>query len=96
VNDLSRQFKSEITIGVHAINPLTQNQLAAHAPGLRPRAVQDQLARVQMLDVWLPITDDRFLAMPRHTEPDPEQARLLHQFNLQLPPQPASMHSRQG
>jgi len=26
--------------------------------------------------------------MPRHTEPDHEQALLLHKLDLQLPPQP--------
>jgi len=61
---------------------------AAHAPGLTPRAVLDKLAGIQMLDVWLPATDGRFLVMPRHTEPDHEQALLLHKLNLQLPPQP--------
>jgi hypothetical protein len=65
-----------------------KNQLAAHAPGLTPRAVLDKLAGIQMLDVWLPTTDGRFLVMPRHTEPDHEQALLLHKLNLQLPPQP--------
>lgn len=65
-----------------------KNQIAAHAPGLTPRAVLDKLAGIQMLDVWLPTTDGRSLVMPRHTEPDHEQALLLHKLDLQLPPQP--------
>lgn len=65
-----------------------KNRLAAHAPGLTPRAVLDKLARIQMIDVWLPTTDGRFLVMPRHTEPEPDQAMLLHKLNLELPPQP--------
>lgn len=65
-----------------------KNRLAAHAPGLTPRAVLDKFARIQMIDVWLPTTDGRFLVMPRHTEPEPEQAMLLHKLKLELPPQP--------
>jgi hypothetical protein len=42
-----------------------------------------------MLDVWLPTTDGRCLVMPRYTQPEPEQAILLHELKLQLPPQPA-------
>jgi hypothetical protein len=41
-----------------------------------------------MLDVSLPTTDGRCLVMPRHTEPSPEQALLLHQLKLVLPQQP--------
>jgi hypothetical protein len=41
-----------------------------------------------MLDVWLPITDGRWLVMPRHTEPEAEQALLLHKLKLTLPAQP--------
>ena len=65
-----------------------KTRLADHAPGLTPRAVLDKLGRIQMIDVWLPTTDGRFLVMPRHTEPETEQAMLLHKLNLQLPPQP--------
>lgn len=59
-----------------------KNRIAAHASGL------DKLAGIRMLDVWLPATDGRFLVMPRHAEPDHEQALLLHKLNLQLPPSP--------
>ena len=48
----------------------------------------DKLAGIQMLDVWLPATDGRFLVMPRLTEPGHEQALPLHKLNLQLPLQP--------
>jgi transposase len=62
--------------------------LRAHAPGLTPRAVLEKLATIQMLDVSFPTTDGRRLVMPRYTEPDPEQALLLHQLKLVLPQQP--------
>ena len=32
---------------------------------------------IQMVDVWLPTTDGRWLAMPRHTQPQPEHKMLL-------------------
>ena len=63
-------------------------RLQAHASGLTPRAVLEKLAAIQMLDVSFPTTDGRRLVMPRYTEPNPEQALLLHQLNLVLPPQP--------
>lgn len=65
-----------------------KNRLQAHAPGLTPRAVLDKLATIQMLDVWFPTTDGRWLVMPRYTEAEPEQALLLHKLNLTLPRQP--------
>jgi hypothetical protein len=67
-----------------------ENRLQVLAPGLTPKAVLDKPAAIQMLDVCLPTTDGRCLVMPRYTEPEPEQAILLHELKLQLPPQPAS------
>ena len=65
-----------------------RHRLRLHAPGLTPRAVLEKLAGIQMLDVSFPTTDGRRLIMPRYTEPNPEQALLLHQLNLVLPQQP--------
>lgn len=59
-----------------------------HAPGLTPRPLLEKLAATQMLDVSFPTTDGRLLVMPRYTEPDPEQAIVLHQLGLALPQQP--------
>lgn len=66
-----------------------KHRLQAYAPGLTPRAVLEKLATIQMLDVSFPTTDGRQLVMPRYTEPDPEQALVLHHLKLVLPPQPA-------
>ena len=66
-----------------------KHRLQAYAPGLTPRAVLEKLATIQMLDVSFPTTDGRRLVMPRYTEPDPEQALMLHHLKLVLPPQPA-------
>jgi transposase len=65
-----------------------KNRLQALAPGLTPKAVLDKLAGIQMLDVCLATTDGRSLIMPRYTQPEPEQALLLHQLQLSLPAQP--------
>ena len=65
-----------------------KHRLRMHAPGLTPRAVLEKLAGIQMLDVSFPTTDGRRLIMPRYTEPDPEQALLLHHLSLVLPKQP--------
>jgi hypothetical protein len=55
---------------------------------LTPRSVLETLAPMQMLDVTFPTTDGRLLAMPRYTQPTPEQKLLLHQLQLTLPDQP--------
>ena len=65
-----------------------KNRLQALAPGLTPRAVLEKLSTIQMLDVWLPTTDLRWLVMPRFTQPEPDQAILLHKLHLALPQQP--------
>jgi transposase len=58
------------------------------APGLSPRAVLEQLAVIQMVDVCLPTSDGRWLVMPRYTEPEAEQQMLLEKLKLSLPSQP--------
>jgi len=65
-----------------------KNRLQAHAPGLTAGAVLEKLATIQMLDVWFPTTDGRWLVMPRYTEPEADQALLLHKLKLSLPQQP--------
>jgi len=65
-----------------------KNRLQVHAPGLTLRAVLDKLAAIEMMDVWFPTTDGRWLVKPRHTEPEPDQALLLDQLKLTLPQQP--------
>jgi len=65
-----------------------KNRLQALAPGLTPKAVLEKLSTIQMLDVWLPTTDLRWLVMPRFTQPEADQAILLHKLHLELPQQP--------
>ena len=65
-----------------------RKHLEPAAPGLSPKAVLEQLAAIQMVDVCLPTSDGRWLIMPRHTEPEPEQLMLLEKLGLTLPAQP--------
>jgi hypothetical protein len=65
-----------------------RKHLEPAAPGLSPKAVLEQLAAIQMVDVCLPTSDGRWLIMPRYTEPEAEQRMLLEKLGLTLPPQP--------
>ena len=66
------------------------------AGGLTPRAVLDQLAAIQMIDVHFPTTDGRTLILPRHTQPQADQSILLDRLGLELPPQPPPRISAKG
>src|SRR6476659_4396764 len=65
-----------------------KNQLLIHAPGLTPAAVLDKLATIQLVEVWIPMVDGRWLIMPRHTQPDKDVQAVLDQLQIQLPSQP--------
>ena len=65
-----------------------KNRLQIHAPGLSPTAVMEKMATIQMIDVWIPTRDDRWLVLPRHTEPSTELRILLDKLQLTLPSQP--------
>jgi transposase len=65
-----------------------KNRLMIHAPGLTPKAVFDKLATIQMVEVWIPMMDGRWLMMPRHTQPDTDVQAVLDQLQIHLPSQP--------
>jgi len=65
-----------------------KNRLRMHAPGLTPAAVFEKLATIQMVEVWIPMVDGRWLVMPRHTQPEPDVHALLNQIRITLPSQP--------
>ena len=62
--------------------------LRSLAPGLTPRSVLDQMAAIQMVDVYLPTTDGRAVILSRYTEPEVDQAILLQRLKMNLPAQP--------
>jgi hypothetical protein len=66
------------------------------AGGLTPRAVPDQLAAIQMLDIHFPTTDGCTLILPRYTQPQADQRILLVRLGLELPPQPPPRISAGG
>jgi len=65
-----------------------KNRLLIHAPGLTPAAVLEKLATIQMVEVWIPMMDGRWLVLPRHTQPEPDVQALLEKIRITLPPQP--------
>jgi transposase len=65
-----------------------KNRLQIHAPGLTPTQVLEKLASIQMIDVWIPTCDGRWLVLPRYTQPAKELAMLMEKLNLALPSQP--------
>jgi hypothetical protein len=65
-----------------------KNRLMIHAPGLTPAAVLEKLATIQMVEVWIPMLDGRWLMLPRHTQPEKDVQVLLDQLQIQLPSQP--------
>lgn len=65
-----------------------KNRLQIHAPGLTPTAVLEKLGTVQMIDVWIPTLDGRWLILPRYTQPAKDLQMLLDKIRLALPSQP--------
>lgn len=65
-----------------------KNRLQIHAPGLTPTAVLEKLGTVQMIDVWIPTLDGRWLILPRYTQPSKDLQVLLDKIRLALPSQP--------
>jgi len=65
-----------------------KNRLLIHAPGLTPAAVLEKLATIQLVEVWIPMLDGRWLMLPRHTQPEKDVQALLDQLQIKLPAQP--------
>jgi hypothetical protein len=65
-----------------------KNSLRNQAPELNPQAVMEKLASIQTIDVWIPARDNRWLVLPRYTQPSLEVQILpdtLHIFPSKLP-----------
>ena len=71
----------------YCLHVTLRHKLRVLAPGLTPRAVLEKFARIQMMDVHFPTTNGRKLIFRRYTKPETDQAMLLDQLKLQLPPQ---------
>jgi transposase len=71
----------------YCLHVTLRRKLQACASGLTPRAALEKLVGIQMVDVHFPTTDGRQLLFRRYTRPEPDQAMLLEQLKLELPPQ---------
>jgi len=65
-----------------------KQRLLLHAPGLTPTAVLEKLAEIQMIDIWIPTVDQRWLILPRYTQPSSDTKLLIEKLRLELPNQP--------
>jgi transposase len=65
-----------------------KQRLLLHATGLTPTAVLEKLAEIQMIDIWIPTVDQRWLILPRYTQPSSDTKLLIEKLKLELPSQP--------
>ena len=65
-----------------------KHKLRAAAPSLTPARVLEALGGMMMVEVWFRLRDGRNLCLPRYTQPEPEQALILHLLGWELPEQP--------
>jgi len=87
---LDRRVEAHIFVAflAYCLQVTLKNKLQIHAPGLTPTAVLEKMATVQMIDVWIPTCDDRWLVLPRYTQPAKDLQALLVKLQLTLPAQP--------
>jgi hypothetical protein len=64
------------------------------APGLTPTAVFENLATIQMVEVCVLMLDDRWLVLPRHTQPEKDVQAVPDQIRITLPSQHHRHESR--
>ena len=71
----------------YCLHVTLRKRLRASAPGIPPRAVLEKFVEMEMVDIHFPTTDGRKLIFRRYTKPQADQAMLLQQLKLELPPQ---------
>lgn len=76
---------------------ITLRQKLRHsASGLTSRAALEILAKIKMLDVYIPTADHRTIHLQRYTQPEMEHKILLDKLNMTLPKQaPPKIYSNQ-
>src|SRR5713101_6267366 len=72
----------------YCLQDTLKNRLMIHASGLTPAGVLEKLATIQMVEVWIPTLDGRWLVLPRHTQPEKDVQAMLDHLHLTLPSQP--------
>lgn len=89
-HQLEHRIDAHILIAflAYCLQVTLKNRLLVHAPGLTPVAVMEKLAAIQMIDVHIPVTDGRWLILPRYTQPETDARIVLDKLQLTLPTQP--------
>ena len=79
---LERRVDAHILVAflAYCLQVTLKNRLQIHAPGLTPTAVLEKLGTIQMIDVWIPTRDRRWLILPRYTQPAPDVKVLLEEI----------------
>ena len=97
-HQLERRIEAHILISflAYCLHVTLRHRLRLRAPGLTPRAVLEKFAALQLLDVWFPTTDGRWLIFTRYTQPENDHKLLLGQLGLTLPPQRPPRLTSQG
>ena len=87
---LDRRVEAHIFVAflAYCLQVTLKNRLQIHAPGLTPTAVLEKLATIQMIDVWIPTCDGRWLVLPRYTQPAKDLQVLMEKLKMVLPAQP--------
>lgn len=87
---LDRRIEAHIFVAflAYCLQVTLKNKLRIHAPGLTPTTVLEKLATVQMIDVWIPTCDGRWLVLPRYTQPAKDLQVLMEKLQMALPAQP--------
>jgi len=89
-HQLERRADAHILIAflAYCLQVTLKNRLMRYAPGLTPTAVLEKLSTIQMVEVWIPMLDGRWLMLPRHTQPEKDVQAMLDHLHLTLPSQP--------
>ena len=87
---LERRVDAHILVAslAYCLQITLKNRLQIHAPDLTPTAWLEKLSTVQMIDVWIPTLDGRWLILLCHTPPDRDLQMLLDEIQLALLSQP--------
>ena len=67
---------------------LLKQKLKQAAGSLTPSRTLESLHEILMVEVWFGLRDGRRLCLPRITQPEKEQALILHHLGWSLPEQP--------
>ncbi len=65
-----------------------KQKLKMVAESITPARALESLRSILMVEVWFRLRDGRQLCLPRITEPEKQQALLLHHLGWNLPEQP--------